>query len=111
LGKNGVELARSVSERYASPDYRAAGAMRPTLARVLADDLEPLLPRIAAPTLVIWGADDRETPLELGERTHRLIRDSELFVVPGAGHHVFQEAQEQVAARIRTFLQAAEARA
>ena len=43
--------------------------MRPTLARVLAGDLQPLLPRIQAPTLLTLGDRDRETPLELGERS------------------------------------------
>jgi len=108
LGANGTERARTLSERYASPDYRAAGAMRPTLARVLADDMEPLLAHIAAPTLIVWGENDEETPLELGERTHRLIGGSELFVVRGAGHHVFQDAPEAVAERIRSFLVAHE---
>jgi pimeloyl-ACP methyl ester carboxylesterase len=104
LGRNGPERARALSERYASADYRAAGGMRPTLARVLADDLEPLLPRITAPTLIVWGENDRETPIELAERSHRLIRGSQLFVVPGTGHHVFAEAQDAVAGRMRTFL-------
>lgn len=111
LGKGGQERARALSERYASVDYRAAGPMRPTLAKVLADDLEPLLPRITAPTLLVWGAEDRETPLELGERSHRLIRGAELLVVEGAGHHVFQDAPEQVVPRIRAFLSQTEAQA
>jgi pimeloyl-ACP methyl ester carboxylesterase len=104
LGKDGPAWARALSERYASADYRAAGAMRPTMARVLADDLEPLLPRIAAPTLLIWGALDEEAPLELGERSVRLIPGARLIVVPNAGHHVFQERPELVTAELRAFL-------
>jgi len=104
LGKDGPAWARALSEHYASADYRAAGAMRPTMARVLADDLEPLLPRITAPALLIWGALDAESPLELGERSVRLIPGARLIVVPNAGHHVFQDCPELVAAELRAFL-------
>ena len=104
LGKEGPEQARRLSERWASPDYRAAGAMRPTFAKVVADDMEPLLPRIVAPTLLIWGELDDETPLELGERSRRLISGSRLVAIPAAGHHVFQEQPERVTAAIRAFL-------
>jgi pimeloyl-ACP methyl ester carboxylesterase len=104
LGKNGPERARRLSERYASADYRAAGPMRPTMAKVVADDLEPLLPRIQAPTLLIWGERDAESPLALGLRSKRLIPGARLVVLPGAGHHVFQEQPARVASEIRDFL-------
>ncbi|HLZ70720.1 MAG TPA: alpha/beta hydrolase [Dehalococcoidia bacterium] len=107
LGESGPERARALSEKYASPDYRAAGAMRPTLARVLAEDLQPLLPRIQAPTLLIWGDRDRETPLELGRRSARLIPHARLVVLPGAGHHPFIDQPERVASEMRAFLQQA----
>lgn len=104
LGEDGPERARALSERYASPDYRAAGAMRPTLARVLADDVGPLLPRIVAPTLLLWGDRDQETPVEMGVRMERLIRGSRLLVLPG-GHHIFTD-QPAASAAIRAFLDA-----
>ncbi len=104
LGEDGAETARALSERFASADYRAAGAMRPTMARVLADDLTPLLPRITAPALLIWGARDDETPLELGLRMERLIRGARLLVVPDAGHHVFSDRPALVVEALREFL-------
>jgi pimeloyl-ACP methyl ester carboxylesterase len=106
LGADGPEQARALSERLASADYRAAGAMRPTMARVLVDDLTPLLPRIAAPTLLLWGAHDTETPVELGLRMERLIRGARLLVLPDAGHHVFSDSPEPAVAAIRDFLKA-----
>lgn len=103
LGGDGPERARTLSECYASPDYRAAGVMRPTLARVLADDIGPLLPRIAAPTLLVWGDHDVETPPELGARMERLVRGSRLVLFPG-GHHIFADQPEAAPAAIRAFL-------
>jgi pimeloyl-ACP methyl ester carboxylesterase len=44
------------------------------------------LPRIAAPTLVVWGERDRKTPRPLSERIAREIAGAQLAVVPDAGH-------------------------
>lgn len=105
LGREGEERARGLSERFASADYRAAGAMRPTMARLVAENLELLLPRIAAPTLLLWGELDRETPPELGRGFQRRIADARLVVIPGAGHHAFLDQPEHVEREIRRFLQ------
>jgi pimeloyl-ACP methyl ester carboxylesterase len=105
LGANGPERARALSEKYASRDYRAAGIMRPTLGKVLADDLAPLLPRITAPVLLIWGDRDEETPPELAERSRRLIPDASLVILPGAGHHPFVDQPQQVLAVVRDFFE------
>jgi pimeloyl-ACP methyl ester carboxylesterase len=45
------------------------------------------VPRIQAPTLVIWGEDDKLDPVSTGQRLHRDLRCvKELIVVPGNGH-------------------------
>src|SRR5207302_847400 len=36
------------------------------------------LPRVTAPTLLVWGKDDRITPIEVAERFRALIPRSEL---------------------------------
>lgn len=50
--------------------------------------LDGLLPRIAAETLVVWGAEDRVVPLEYGERFAKRIPGARLEVVPDCGHLV-----------------------
>jgi pimeloyl-ACP methyl ester carboxylesterase len=70
----------------ASRDYRNAGPLRETLKHVLAEDLTPLLPAVRSKTLLIWGDQDAETPLEIGRKMSMLIPDSELIVFPGSGH-------------------------
>lgn len=42
--------------------------------------------RIGVPTLVIHGQEDVIVPLAIGEAIARAIPDSELVVIPGAGH-------------------------
>ena len=49
-------------------------------------DLSARLHKIAAPVLLIWGADDPLFPLEHATRAHRLLPGSKLAVIDGAGH-------------------------
>lgn len=68
-------------------DYgRATPEMRKTLANLVSVDLTPSLSRITCPTLIIWGADDKTTPLKDGLLMHEKIRGSRLHVIPDARH-------------------------
>jgi pimeloyl-ACP methyl ester carboxylesterase len=57
-----------------------------TLRRWSAERIELEAGRITQPTLLVWGAHDREVPLRSGERLHELIKGSRLFVFPDCGH-------------------------
>ena len=48
--------------------------------------LLPLLPRVTAPTLVVWGAEDRIIPPDAGRRIHEAVEGSRLEIVPQCGH-------------------------
>ena len=49
-------------------------------------DQRDLLPRIAVPTLPIWGEQDARSPLSVARQFEQAIQDTELVVIPGAGH-------------------------
>lgn len=86
LGRPGRALQRRVIARTASSDYANAGPLRPTFVKLVNEDLTPLLPRIRASTLLIWGDQDDATPLSDGLTMERLIPDAGLVVLKGAGH-------------------------
>jgi pimeloyl-ACP methyl ester carboxylesterase len=65
--------------------------------------LAGVLGLISAPTLVVWGADDRVVPRECGERYAREIAGARLEVVDGAGHAVDLEQPSRLAALVRGF--------
>lgn len=91
--------------RYASADYLTAGPMRDSLVRVINEDLAEAASQIASPVLLLWGSEDRETPLEMGERFSRIIPRARLKVVPGEGHYPFLGAGAHLCAHaIRKFL-------
>jgi pimeloyl-ACP methyl ester carboxylesterase len=76
--------------RIGSADYRSASPrMRECLVKTINEDLTPLFPSISYPTLLVWGEDDRDTPLGDGKIMERLIPDSGLVTLKNAGHYSF----------------------
>jgi proline iminopeptidase len=71
--------------------YEPAGTARQLLAIIASGDRRKLLRTIAAPTLVIHGADDPLVPLAAGRDTAQNIPGAKLEVIEGMGHD-FPEA-------------------
>jgi len=91
IAPNALEKLRV---KYGSADYVAASPlMRQVLVKVVNEDLEPLLPNIKCPTLLIWGVNDTATPLSDGEKMEKLIPDAGLVKLENAGHYSFLEQQ------------------
>lgn len=65
---------------------------------------EDLLPKIKVPTLIIAGELDQFTPMWLSKKMHRMIPDSELFVMHQATHAGLVEQPDLVNLRIEKFL-------
>ncbi len=58
-------------------------------------ELEAVLPLVEqVPALLVWGDRDRAVSLESGMRLTRELAASELVVVPGGGHILFEEMPE-----------------
>jgi pimeloyl-ACP methyl ester carboxylesterase len=49
-------------------------------------DTRELLPKIAVPTLLLWGAADARSPVTVAHQLHDAIRGARLAIIPGAGH-------------------------
>ena len=70
----------------------AAAALRGMAER---DDQTELLAKIAAPTLILVGAEDAITPVADSEKMHQAIAGSRLVVIDNAGHVSNLERTEQ----------------
>jgi len=66
-------------------------------------DTRDLLPTIRAPTLVLWGQDDRRSPLHIANQLHSAIPDAELAIIPRAGHVSNMEQPETFNLHVRRF--------
>jgi len=86
----------------AQPEY--GRALRGVLQQFRFTALEGRLDRIAAPTLVLWGEDDRWVPMGLGRALAAGITRSAFVSVPHAGHSVQEEAPDEVNHLVIRFL-------
>ena len=62
------------------------------------------LPRIEAPTLVLWGDDDRWIPLAHADRFVSAVPGARKVVIPGCGHVPQEEKPAEVARLLLQFL-------
>ena len=63
------------------------------------------LARIAAPTLLLWGASDRVVTPDYGRAYSRLIPGSQFAVIERTGHHPEIEQPEAFVERVAAFLE------
>src|SRR5690606_39934566 len=99
----------AVAQRYqasVAPDVLAMyepGKPQPRL-----EFLDGQLGSLTAPTLLVWGAQDRAGPLEVGLRLLRLLPRAELHVFPRCGHWAQLEHTDAFNAVVLEFFQRSE---
>ncbi len=83
------------------------GCYAASCAMLGAADLRPLLPRIAAPTLVMTGAEDEATPAAMGRAIAVAIPGARFEILPGARHLLPIERPDAAARAIADILECA----
>lgn len=74
------KLARTEDYKNATPH------MQQTLIHLLQADKDLAIDKIKTPTFLIWGKNDKVTPLSDGRLMNKLIKNSKLFIIDGARH-------------------------
>ena len=96
------------AELRGSVDYRAAaGTLRASMVRLVNADLRAQLPRLQAPTLLIWGDRDEETPPADARTMERLIPDAGVVMLEGSGHFAYAEQPDRFCHIVDVFLRSA----
>ena len=101
---------RATDERvneYLAPLLRpgAIDSLRSLLAsRMDADGFAAVVPKVQAPTLVLWGREDAWIPVEHAERFVTAIPDARLVVLESCGHLPQEEHPEEVCELLLEFL-------
>lgn len=86
-------------------DYKNADTLqRQIMINLIAVNLTPLLKKITAPTLIIWGEKDKTTPLSDGKLMNKLIGNSKLEVIKNSKHSPHYTHPEEVAKIIHEYL-------
>ena len=84
-------------------DFHPVG-LRANSRAFAAADLRDVLPRVAVPTLLLYGDRDARAPMNVAHDLHAGIAGSKLVVIPGAGHVCNIDAPERFNAELRAFL-------
>jgi len=102
----------SIRRRQGSDDYRSArGVMRDVLVKVVNESYEEQLDALAVPVDLIWGADDREVPVDRARLAHRRLEEANcevrLRIVDGVGHDLPMSRPEVIRQAIEPMLRGA----
>ena len=79
-------------------------SMKETFKKIVSEDLQKFLPEIKCKTVLIWGEKDRVTPLNQAYVVKKGILNSQLRIIPEAGHIPNFETPEKLAEIILKFL-------
>ncbi|MFA6330500.1 MAG: alpha/beta hydrolase [Clostridia bacterium] len=79
-----INLTKFGSSNYKDLD----NVMKQTFINIINADLTDLIPLIKADTLIFWGKKDRETPIYMAKKLHKLIFGSKLVICNG-GHYSY----------------------
>ncbi len=79
--------------------------LQETFKLTVKQDIQRDATKVTIPTLLIYGDQDKATPLEaVGKQLNMRIINSHLKVIPGADHFVHQAASQEVSRDILEFL-------
>lgn len=100
-GLNG--LGEYMKKFIGSRDYKAASPiMRQTLVNVVNEDLSKFAREIEEPTLLIWGTNDTEAPLNEAKELEKIMVDAALITLPGT-HYAYLENLPRVVTILANF--------
>jgi pimeloyl-ACP methyl ester carboxylesterase len=87
-----VATKEIVDEVYATVNDRNKLVKTLAIAKsAIRHNMAKALPKMDAPTCIIWGKNDTVTPPEVAEEFHELLPDSELFWIDKCGHAAMME--------------------
>ena len=90
---------------YGSEDYKALPSqMKPVFNNVINTDLTGYLKNITAPTLIVWGKKDNDTPYYMAKKINKNIKDSAIITFENAGHFCYLDNASEFQTIVSNFL-------
>ena len=91
--------------RFYSNDYSSLnGVMRESFKKVLSEHFDEKIKNIENQPLIIFGNDDKETPLYMAHKFNKEIKNSKLVILKNAGHFCFLDSPLRFYMEVREFL-------
>ena len=99
------KLENFAKDHIGSTDYKKASTMmKKILVNTVNEDLSECAKKIEAPTLLIWGEEDVDAPLEDAKKLEALLKDGGLVTYEGGTHYTYLEFLKPVCNVIKTFI-------
>ena len=98
------EFGEYMKKYIGSRDYKAASpVMRQILVNVVNEDLSKYAREIEEPTLLIWGDNDTEAPVNDAKELEKIMIDAGLIILHGS-HYAYLENLAQVINILNNFI-------
>jgi len=93
------------TDKCGSTEYRELSPfMKKTFVNVVNYDQKKEIINIDSPTLIVWGKKDKTTPMYMARKFRRLIKNSHLVVLSGAGHFAYADDLDRFINYVKIFL-------
>jgi len=84
-----VSARKKYYDLIGAQDYIEAGELTDSFKNIIKEDLSDDMRKVNIETVLIWGDNDKDTPIKMGELIHSLIKNSKFFIIKNAGHFPF----------------------
>jgi len=99
------KLRSRIYSAMGAEDYLATPELQGTYIKVIGEDLTDNLQSIKCKTLLIWGEDDKETPVADAEIINHGIERSRLEIIEDAGHFSFIDKPNEFVKIFKEFIE------
>lgn len=97
-------VKRERLKRFYSKDYvNLSPIMKESFKKIIAENLDYTLEKIQNKTLIIFGEQDKETPIYMAKKLNRNIKNSKLIILKDAGHFCFIDKPKRFNLEVREF--------
>ena len=98
-------IRERVLGKFGSSDYKnSSEVLRKTMSIIINEDQREIMKNIKVPTLLLWGENDEDTPINDGKIMEQNIKDSALITIQDAGHFSYLDSSNQCMEIIKSFL-------
>lgn len=88
-------LRHKIYNTIGADDYLATPNLQKTFVNVVSEDLSSDMEKIICPTLIVTGENDKDTPVEFGQRMQLKIKGSQFKILQSAGHFSFLDQSDE----------------
>ena len=92
-------------EKFGSTEYKELSpCMKQTFIYVVNENLKTYFQKITCPVLLVWGSQDKDTPLYMAKRLNKWIKNSKLVVFKNASHFSYLKNPVRFESYVDAFL-------